>query len=219
MKLLRIALLDDHAVVRLGLVSHLSAEPGIEVVGAYGSSRQLIKEIHNISVDVLLLDFTLGRDEVDGVSLIKALRTKLPNCHILVVSAQHEPATVSLALRVGASGFFGKDEDMSNLIQAIRTVASGSIYLSKEMAHQVVDSAKTSKVNVLSSADSPLQSAFLSAREQEVIRCYLSGMTVTEIAEKFNRSIKTVSTQKAAAFRKLGVNSNNELFKIKGLLE
>jgi DNA-binding NarL/FixJ family response regulator len=66
---------------------------------------------------------------------------------------------------------------------------------------------------------SALKSASLTAREQEVIRCYLAGMTVTEIAEKFNRSIKTISTQKAAAFRKLGVTSNNGLFKIKHTLD
>ena len=64
-----------------------------------------------------------------------------------------------------------------------------------------------------------LQLALLSAREQEVIRCYLDGMTITEIAEKFNRSIKTISTQKATAFRKLGITSNNGLFKIMKALE
>ncbi|MGF6590101.1 helix-turn-helix domain-containing protein [Pseudomonas sp. 2835] len=60
--------------------------------------------------------------------------------------------------------------------------------------------------------------ADLSSREQEVIRCYLAGMTVSEIAKKFNRSLKTISTQKAAAFRKLGVTSNNELFKLSKII-
>ena len=67
--------------------------------------------------------------------------------------------------------------------------------------------------------DEALRFVSLSAREQDVIRCYLTGMTITDIAEKFNRSIKTISSQKASAFRKLGVVSNNELFRIKHIID
>lgn len=219
MKRLRIALLDDHAVVRHGLVSHLAAESGIDVVGSYESSRDLMRGMVSAPADVLLLDFALGRDELDGVSLIRALRVKFPDCRILVLSTHHESATVSLALRVGARGFVGKGEDMGDLVKAIRTVASGAIYLSADMSYQVADATRSGDAEEEEAGESALQRAALSAREQEVIRCYLAGMTVTEIAEKFNRSIKTISAQKAAAFRKLGVTSNNGLFKIMSTLE
>lgn len=219
MKRVRIALLDDHAVVRHGLVSHLAAESSIEVVGAYGTSRELIRGMTQTPADILLLDFSLGRDEMDGVSLIRALRARFPDCRILVLSAHHESATVSLALRVGARGFVGKGEDMSNLVKAIRAVASGAIYLSADMSYQVADATTSDGDSKGPVSEDILQQASLSAREQEVIRCYLAGMTVTEIAEKFNRSIKTISAQKATAFRKLGVTSNNGLFKIMNKLE
>ncbi|MDH1263153.1 response regulator transcription factor [Pseudomonas sp. GD03944] len=219
MKRLRIALLDDHAVVRHGLVSHLAAESGIEVVGAYESSRDLMRGMVTAPADILLLDFALGRDELDGVSLIRALRVKFPDCRILVLSTHHESATVSLALRVGARGFVGKGEDMGDLVKAIRTVASGAIYLSADMSYQVADATRPGGAEEEEVGESALQRAALSAREQEVIRCYLAGMTVTEIAEKFKRSIKTISAQKASAFRKLGVTSNNGLFKIMNTLE
>lgn len=219
MKRIRIALLDDHAVVRHGLVSHLAAEPDIEVVGAYESSRELMRALAQSHADILLLDFSLGRDELDGVSLIRALRARFPDCRILVLSTHHEPATVSLALRVGARGFVGKGEDMGNLMKAIRAVSAGAIYLSAEMSYQVADATLSGTMAEGNEADDPLREASLSAREQEVIRCFLAGMTVTEIAEKFHRSIKTISSQKAAAFRKLGVTSNNDLFRIRQTFE
>jgi two-component system capsular synthesis response regulator RcsB len=219
MKRLRIALLDDHAVVRHGLVVHLAGESTIDVVGSYENSRELMRGMAQAPADILLLDFSLGRDELDGVSLIRALRARFPDCSILVLSAHHEPATVSLALRVGARGFVGKDEDMTSLMKAIRAVASGAIYLSAEMSYHVADATTANGENKGAAGEDVLQQASLSVREQEVIRCYLAGMTVTEIAEKFSRSIKTISAQKATAFRKLGVTSNNGLFKIMNKLE
>jgi two-component system capsular synthesis response regulator RcsB len=216
MKRLRIALLDDHAVVRHGLVVRLTAEPDIDVVGAYSTSRELMAGLLLEPADVLLLDYALGPDELDGVSLIRALRAKFPDCPILVLSTYHEPATVALALRVGARGFVGKGEEMAELVKALRKVESGAVYLSAEMSYRVAEASTTFDAREGDDgADALLLGAALSAREREVIRCYLAGMTVTEIAEKFKRSIKTISSQKTTAFRKLGVTSNNELFKIR----
>jgi len=216
MKRLRIALLDDHAVVRHGLVARLGAEPDIDVVGAYSTSRELIAGLLAAPADVILLDYALGPDELDGVSLIRALRAKFPDCPILVLSTHHEPATVALALRVGARGFAGKGEEMSELVKALRKVVSGAVYLSAEMSYRVAEASTTFDAREgEDGADALLLGAALSAREREVIRCYLAGMTVTEIAEKFKRSIKTISSQRTTAFRKLGVTSNNELFKIR----
>ncbi|MGF6590100.1 response regulator [Pseudomonas sp. 2835] len=133
MKSIRIALLDDHAVVRHGLVDALAAEADLKVVGVYGRSRDLIGGLAKAPADLLVLDFSLGPDELDGASLIRAVRVKYPSCQVLVLSAHHDPATVSLAMRLGARGFVGKGEDMQQLLKAIRQVASGAAYLSTEM--------------------------------------------------------------------------------------
>ncbi len=217
MKRLRVALLDDHAVVRHGLVNRLGSEPDIDLVGVYGSSRDMLAGLQREPAEVLLLDFALSPSELDGVSLIRALRARMPDCRILILSAHHDPSTVSLALRVGARGFVGKGEDMAELVKAIRTVAAGAIYLNADMSYRVAEATTTAAAQDSGDGDGAdlLRGAALSAREREVIRCYLDGMTITEIAQKFNRSLKTISSQKAAAFRKLGVTSNNELFKIK----
>ena len=218
MKPIRIALLDDHAVVRLGLVNTLTAEADFEVVGIYEKSRDLIAGLATVPADLLLLDFSLSPDELDGVSLIRALRVKFPGCQILVLSAHYDPATVGLAMRVGVRGFVGKGEDMVQLVKAIRKVASGAVYLSNSMTYRLAETVTSETRKDVSEAPDPLVQAELTSREQEVIRCYLAGMTVSEIADKFNRSIKTISTQKTSAFRKLGVTSNNELFKLNKII-
>lgn len=217
MKRIRIALLDDHAVVRHGLASTLAAEADIEVVGVYERSRDLIAGLAKVPVDVLLLDFSLKPDELDGVSLIRMLRVKFPSCHILILSSLHDPATVGLAMRVGARGFVGKGEEMAQLVKAVRRVAGGAVYLNADMTYRLAEAVTSATENKNEAVD-PLVQAELTSREQEVIRCYLAGMTVSDIAEKFNRSIKTISTQKASAFRKLGVTSNNELFKLNKII-
>ncbi|MBH3368355.1 response regulator transcription factor [Pseudomonas carnis] len=219
MKRLHIALLDDHAIVRHGLVNRLVQEPDFELVGVYSRSRDLMAGLATAPAEILLLDFVLGPCEMDGISLIRALRVKFPTCRILIFSTHHDAATAILALRVGARGFLGKGEDMEQLICAVRLVASGAVYLSPDMAYRVAEATAVSYDGEAKGRDEALRFVSLSAREQEVIRCYLAGMTITEIAEKFHRSIKTISSQKASAFRKLGVMSNNELFRIRHIIE
>ncbi|ANF87723.1 LuxR family transcriptional regulator [Pseudomonas antarctica] len=219
MKRLKIALLDDHAIVRHGLVSRLQQESDFEVVGVYARSRDVMAGLATAPAEVLLLDFVLGPSELDGILLIRALRVKHPKCRLLIFSTHHDAATVILALRVGARGFLGKSEDINQLISAVRLVASGEVYLSPDMAYRVAEATAANNHGEETNRDEALRFVSLSAREQDVIRCYLAGMTITEIAEKFSRSIKTISSQKAAAFRKLGVVSNNELFRIKHIIE
>lgn len=219
MKYLQIALLDDHAIVRHGLVSRLEQEHDFEVVGVYSRSRDLMVGLAAVPAEVLLLDFVLTPNELDGVMLIRALRVKFPRCRILVFSAHYETATVILTLRVGARGFVSKGEDINQLIIALRFVASGGMYLSSDMAYRVAEATALNYASRTQSEGDALRYASLSSREQEVIRCYLAGMSITDIAGKFSRSIKTISSQKSSAFRKLGVVSNNELFRIRHIIE
>lgn len=222
---IRIALLDDHAIVRSGIVSQLSNEPDFLIVGNYENSRSMIAGLRAAPADVLLMDYALGPSEIDGVSLIRALRTKFPESRILVFSSHYEPATVALALRMGARGFVGKSQDMIEIIKAIRAVAAGSVYLDSDMSYRLAESTTATSpdaqmVTAVDGADAKLLAgAKLSIKEREVIRCFLDGLTVSQIAEKFGRSAKTISTQKGMAFRKLGVASDNELFKIRHMLD
>lgn len=220
---IRIALLDDHAIVRYGMASRLSNEPDFIVVGSFENSRTMITELRSAPADVLLVDYALGPTEIDGVSLIRALSFKFPESSILVLSSHYDPATVALALRVGARGFVGKSQDVSLIVKAIRTVASGAVFLDAEMSYRLAEiSLATSMETQIETPKGDaklLVGAKLSVKEREVIRCFLDGMTVSSIAQKFDRSAKTISTQKSMAFRKLGVSSDIELFKLKHMLE
>ena len=124
---------------------------------------------------------------------------------------------------MGARGFVGKSQDVALIVKAIRTVASGSVFLDADMSYRLAEisvaATVETKVESPSGEAKLLTGAKLSVKEREVIRCFLDGLTVSDIAQKFGRSAKTISTQKSMAFRKLGVTSDNELFKLKHMLE
>jgi DNA-binding NarL/FixJ family response regulator len=222
---IRVMLLDDHEFVLCGMQHVLGAHSEFEITGRFTRSRDLLLALKQSLADVVVMDFALGPEETDGLNLIRALRIKFPAVHLLVISANHTPATVSLALRCGASGFIGKDSDPGHLLDGVRTVATGIAYLEPQMATLLEDRnistqapqapAKDSK----SAIDVLIKTNNLTLREREVLRCCLAGMSVTQVADKFSRSIKTISTQKQSAFRKLGLGSDNELFRIRSQLE
>lgn len=219
---LRIALLDDHAVVRHGLLELLREESDFRVVGAFSHSRDLMAALRVTPADLLLVDYALAPDDIEGLNLIRALCTRFPESKILVASAHCSPATVALALRAGAAGFVGKNQPLPELVAAIRTVARGRVYLDPGLAVEfayllsgveVQDPLPPDADQAV--ADDPLMRHIdLSPREREVLRCCLNGMSVTDVAKKFGRSAKTISTQKQSAFRKLGIRTDNELFKM-----
>ncbi|MFJ3058217.1 response regulator [Herbaspirillum sp. NPDC087042] len=226
---MRIALLDDHAVVRYGLAMRLAEEPDLDVVGAFATSKELMVALRTVPADLLLIDYALGSNDIDGLNLIRALRVRFPRSKILVASAHHNPATVALAMKAGAQGFVGKSQELGELIQAVRAVGRGRQYLnvtmvtalsSMQQAESGAGQAEPASGSRRGSGGVPAASralaelSSLSPREREVLRCCLEGLSVTEIAEKFMRSVKTISGQKQSALRKLGVRSDHELFKI-----
>jgi two-component system capsular synthesis response regulator RcsB len=195
---IRIALLDDHEFILKGLTSHLRQVASINVVGSHGCSRSLRAMLAETPVDVVLLDYALASDDMDGVALVKTLRARYPNLRILVVSGFCQSVTVNMLLREGANGFFAKNQDAADMVDAIVKVMGGETYLPPFMS---------------AAAAKPLSP--LSPREWEVIRCFLDGMSVSQIAAKFNRSLKTISTQKSTAYKKLGIRGDAELFKMR----
>jgi DNA-binding NarL/FixJ family response regulator len=134
-----------------------------------------------------------------------------------------------MTMRAGALGFFCKSEELGELAHAIRVVANGRPYISAELAARMESSempdprmadTKAAGGEVAQASESVLsQDLPLSPREHEVLRCFLAGMCVSDIAAKFSRSPKTISAQKQSAFRKLGIRSDAELFASRKLIE
>ncbi len=224
---IRLMLLDDHDLVLQGILQLVKPEQDMEVAGFFTHSRELIDALSQpgVEVDMVILDYTLSPGEVDGLNLIRALRLRFPGIPLLVISASHSPATVALALRCGAKGFVGKEMCSSQLLVAVRRLAGGRTYLHPKMqADLQYSGVSTDQVKRGGPAQPPgvdmlVKNGELSFREREVLRCFLAGMSVTQIALKFERSIKTISTQKQAAYKKLGVRNDNEIFKIRSQFE
>ena len=216
-KRISLMILDDHDVVRVGLEASLRRYPEFEIIGSFAHSTQLLSVFRERLPDVLLMDFSLGSDEVDGLNLIQSISVRYPECKILVLSSVDLVGTINLMLRAGARGFFSKAQPVDALAGAIRSVHAGRVYLTAKMM---------SEMDLLLSGDCKRGDgntldpySRLSPREREVVRCCLDGMSTSQIADKFSRSIKTVSTQKKAAFQKLGISTDRELFLLHSKLE
>jgi DNA-binding NarL/FixJ family response regulator len=216
---LRIALLDDHALIREGLKIRLSTESDFKIVGVHSSSAELQEALRSESADLLILDYQLSDGELDGLRLIQLLRSHYPEMRILIFSSLERPATVNMAIRAGANGFFGKSQQTEELVRAIRMVALDRLYLSPEMAADLdttpaVQVSGTADGASVAGGDALVDYPALSPKEREVLRCCLEGLSVSQIALKFMRSRKTISGQKQAALRKLNVRTDTELFKL-----
>ncbi|MBE8589902.1 response regulator transcription factor [Pseudomonas sp. MAFF 301449] len=210
-------LLDDHEMVRQGIELSLNMEPDLEVIGSFGTGRELLDALGRRPADVVVMDFILAPSQSDGLSLIQALNRRFSQCRPLIVCSHYTPATVSLSLKAGCWGVLGKTQNLTELITAIRTVAQGRIYLQPCMvpALQGMQSfAHVANMKWKQDVSTPMQlNVCLTPKEQEVLRCFLDGMSVNSIAAKFSRSASTISTQKQSAYRKLGIKNDSELFK------
>ncbi|WP_312238197.1 response regulator transcription factor [Stenotrophomonas sp.] len=193
---LKIALLDDHDVVRHGSFVHLSADPSFEVVGSHAHSSGLFATLATTRVDVAVIDYTLGEDDLPGLHVLQLLRERFPWVRLLLFTAHSSRVMVSTIIAAGAAGVVTKNERLDALAMAVTQVASGLCRLPRGCGEE-------------------LEEAALSRSEREVLRLCLTGMTVSEIALRRHRSIKTVSTQKQAAFRKLGLRTDGDLYTLR----
>jgi two-component system capsular synthesis response regulator RcsB len=236
---IHVVLLDDHAVVRYGLEHRLSQEVDINVVAGVADSRELRSVLQKQRCDVLVMDYELRPDDLDGWNLIRSMRTRFPELLLIVLSGHESVATEALTMRAGAHGFVGKGRGVEAVVAAIRSVLRGQPVFSRKPppAHAALAAADAQNDPNASAAayaeplrlapllpgerpavdqvaQFPPEISTLTPRETEVLRCCLQGLSLTEVAAKFVRSVKTVSTQKQSAYRKLGIRNDNELFKL-----
>ena len=214
---LRVMLLEDHALVRHAMELLLKHDYGFDVAGSFCTPRELFVALKQGQPDVIVMDYALGAREIDGAKLIRSLRLHHPRVRVLVISAHCNAATMAIAQGAGAHGFVGKAEHKSELHRAIRAVAAGRTYFSRRLIHLagVVGSVHRRDAPGKDFRGEWLESSKLSAREHEVLRCILDGMSITAIAKKFSRAVPTISAQKHSAFRKLGLSNDQELFKLR----
>ena len=207
---------DDHPVVLMGMKLILrESRKNLRVVGEAGSGKALLKLLAKQPCDLLVTDFSMpdGDDSEDGLLLIRRLRRNHPDLPIIVMTMIRNPALLRGMFAAGANGVVGKADMARELLRALQAVTGGRTYVSSDL-HEWLDRVVVPEGSgEADSAQVPAADmALLSPREAEVVRMYAGGLTVTQIAERLRRSVKTVSQQKNDAMRKLGLTSNSQLY-------
>lgn len=199
--MIRILIADDHTIMREGLKRILDGIEDIQVIGEAIDGHDTITKVRELSFDVLLLDLSMpGRS---GVDLIHQVRGEFPKLPILILTMHEEEQYAVRAIRAGANGYLTKESAGTQLVTALRKVASGRPYISIEVAEQLAMSAMSGTSEVSHSA--------LSDREFEVFHLLAKGKSITEIGDLLHLSVKTVSTHKTRIMQKMGLNSLSEL--------
>ena len=200
--ILRTIIADDHPVVLMGARAALEATGDIEVTGDAATGDQLIDLLSTQPCDVLVTDFSMpGGRHGDGLSLIDLVRRRYPRLPIVVLTMVNNAAVLQTMRSRGAMGLCDKRAPLREVAVAVRHAAAGRAYLSDTIRHQFEAAGLQASATAVR----------LSAREIEVVRMYVSGMSISQIAERLSRSVKTVSRQKRDAMRKLGIDHDSHL--------
>ena len=199
--MIRLAIADDHPIVREGLRRIVSDGDGVLVSGEASSAAELHRLLAAAPVDVLLLDVSMPGSTF--VETLRDIRKQHPSTRVLVLSVHPEDQWAMRALQAGASGYLTKDHSPEQLLEAIRRVARGGKYVSATLAERLA--------GLVGSAGAQAPHERLSDREFEVLRALGGGMTVKDVAEQLHLSSKTVSTYRARLLEKMGLRSKADL--------
>ena len=191
---IRIMVVDDHAVVRSGLTAFLTVMPDLEMVGEAENGEQAVVRAELLKPDVILMDLMMP--VMDGVSAIRAIKTRIPFIQILALTSFQEDELVQNALKAGAIGYLMKNVSARELAAAIRAAKDGKMTLSPEAAQALVQATRT-----------PSESGDLTEREREVLKWMVEGLNNAEIAGCLIISLSTVKYHISNIFMKLGVDN------------
>ncbi len=198
---IRVLVVDDHAVVRAGLRRVLDAEDDIETVGEAPNAERAVFEALESHPDVVLMDVVMpGKSGIEG---LPALLQALPDVRVLMLSMQDDPRYVREAFEAGASGYVLKEAADTDVVEAVRLVASGERYVHPALGARLI--AADSEERKRAESDP------LSEREREVLRLLALGHTNQEIAALLYISVRTAETHRAHIMQKLGLSSRAEL--------
>jgi two-component system response regulator NreC len=216
MIMLKVLVVDDHAVVRSGLMMLLHGKHNIEVIGEAADGEEGIQAAQLLKPDVVLMDLNMPAG-MDGLTATTELRRIMPDLAILILTMHDDDEYLFRAIHVGASGYILKSAPHEELLTAIRSVAAGNAYLyptaTKRLMNEYIERLKNGENT--DSYDT------LSEREKEILALIAKGFSNKEIAEQLIISVKTVESHKSNVMEKLGLKTRPELVKFavkKGLL-
>jgi len=199
--MIKVVVVDDHAVVREGLKRIVSESGGMVVSGEAADGQEAMRLIKSEPCDVVLLDISMPNKS--GLDVLKELHAESPRLPVLVLSMHPEDQYAVRVLRAGAAGYVTKESAPAKLVQAIRKVVRGGKYVSPSLAERLVFDLGTD------TKKAPHE--LLSDREYQVLCLIASGKTVTQIGEVLALSVKTISTYRVRILEKLQMKNNAEL--------
>lgn len=199
----QVFIVDDHAMFREGLRQLIECEPGLTVCGDAPDAQTAISGIRESKPDVVIVDISLGG--VNGIDLIKDIKTEFGDLPVLVVSMHDETLYAERALRAGAMGYVMKHEPAKTVKAAVHKVLGGDMYLSEKMSSRVIHRLIRGEAE---QPKSPIET--LSARELEVFRLLGQGKAVRQIAEELGVTVPTVNSFRNRIKEKLGLRSSTE---------
>ena len=199
--MMKILIADDHPIVRRGLKQILTDEYDMAVFGEARNAREVLKNLHEMDWDIVILDITMpDRSGLDVLKELKNIRPKLP---VLVLSVHPEELYAIRALKAGAAGYITKRSAPDELVKALRKVIKGKKWVSSSLAEKLVSDLKPG-------SEKPLHET-LSNREYQVACMIASGKTVKEIAKELYLTVRTIRTYRVRILNKMKMKRNAEL--------
>jgi DNA-binding NarL/FixJ family response regulator len=199
--MIRIAIIDDHAMVRAGLRQFFADQSDFQVVAEASTGRGALEIVRGGEVDVILLDISMP--DQSGVDALAAIRARAPDLPVLILSGFPEEHYATTLLRQGASGYLNKDCDPQDIVAAIRTVHRGRKFITPGVAERLADG--------LGKGGEKLAHEQLSERELQVFLRLAKGETIGNLAVGMSLSVKTVSTYRTRIMEKMKLASNSDL--------
>jgi len=198
--MIHILIVDDHAIVRRGLMQIMKEEPDIEV-SETADPREALRLVRENSWDMLVLDLDLPGKS--GLELLKEIKIERPSLPVLILSVYPEEQFAVRTLKAGAAGFMSKDTAPEELVKAIRKVLSGGKYINESVAEKLLSG--------LNSKTDGMPHEGLSDREFQILCLFGSGKSVSEIASELSLSVATISTHRARILEKMCMKTTAEL--------
>jgi two-component system, NarL family, response regulator NreC len=202
--LVKVAMIDDHPIVRQGLRNLLETDPSFQVIAEADDGITGLELIQRVRPDVLIVDLMMPG--LNGLDLIKQVLKTLPRLRIVVLSMQSADLYVVEALNSGAVGYVLKETGPSEIIHAIKTVVAGERYLSPKLAQRVIDSS-TGRKRITDPYDS------LTPREREILHLIIEGNTNAQIAKRLVLSPRTAELHRSRIMKKLDLHNQTEIFR------
>ena len=202
---IRVAIADDHAIVRAGLRALIHSEPDLELVGEAVGGYEAIQLVEKLAPDVLVLDISMP--DIDGITVTREIKGKKNNTAILILTVHEDEVFLREVIKAGASGYIIKHAAEAELVTAIHSVTRGEIYVHPSLLR-----------TLLVDSDRPLsktqkQTEALTPREVDILKLLVQGYTNRQIAEELSISIRTVEGHRANLTEKLGLRSRVELLR------